>query len=260
MTVRDLLLAPSARLLLAGGGALAVLAVVTLARDNTRPAEVPTLAIEAREPAAAVHEVALEDEVEVEEPEAADPLDSIQAMDSIEDPADFTFAVQIGGTSYIRIARDEDVVVVADRDRAELVHDDFVTSAIAPLPASALPAELRRWRGRRVLVDGTCAATVVAFAEIGRVSGDPHLASPDEDRARVGWTVETAFSSGSTMIAGKLDRPCTGSWGPRRRSPRRGARDRGGRCPARERGEPCVPGVAARRPHRGRLERGPAGR
>jgi len=170
MTVRDLLLAPSARLLLAGGGALTVLAAVTFARDNPRPAEVPTIAIEAREPAAAVHEVALEDEVEVEveEPEAVDPLDSIQTMDSIEDPADFTFAVQVGGTSYGRIARDQDVVVDADRDRAEMVRDDYVTSAIAPLPASALPAELRRWRGRRVLVGGTCAATVVAFAEIGR--------------------------------------------------------------------------------------------
>src|SRR6185503_9300763 len=77
MTVRDLLLAPSARWLLAGGGALAVLAAVTFTRDDARPVEAPTISIEAREPAVAVQEVALEDEVE--EPEPADPLDSIQS-------------------------------------------------------------------------------------------------------------------------------------------------------------------------------------
>ncbi len=184
-----------------------MLAAVTLAPDEIRPAEVPAIAIEASEPAAAVYEAAFEDEVE--EPEAVDPLDSIEAMDPIEDPADFTFTVEIGGTVYLRIG---DAVVDGDRDSAVLVRDDFVTSAIAPLSASALPEELRRWKGRRVLVNGTCEARVVAFAEIGRTSGDAYLASPDEDRAGATWTVETVFSSGSTMIAGELDRDCTGSW------------------------------------------------
>jgi len=210
MTVRDLLLAPAARSLLAGGGVLAVLAAVTLLPEAPRRVEVPALALEAREPAAAVHEVALEEEAP--EPEAAEPLASIRpsrTMDAIEDPADFTFAVEIGGTTYIRLG---DLAVDADRDRAELVQDDYVTSAIAPISAGALPEELRPWRGRRVLVNGTCAARVVGFAEIGRVSGDPYVVSPDEDRAGARWTVETAFSHGRTMIAGALDRDCRGSW------------------------------------------------
>ena len=214
MTTRDLLHAPAARSLLAGGGALAVLAAVTLAPGDVRPAEVPVLALEAREPAPAVHavvyEVALEDEVEAPEaPDPMDPRDSIRAMASIEDPADFTFVVEIGGTTYIRIG---DFAGDADRDDAVLVGDDLVHAAIAPISASALPEELRPWSGRRVLVDGTCAATVIGFAEIGRVSGDAGLASSDEDRATARWTVETAFSSGSTMIAAELDGDCTGSW------------------------------------------------
>lgn len=211
MTVRDLLLVPSARSLLAGGGVLAVLAAVLLAPRAPRPVEGPALALEAREPAAAaVHEVALEDEAP--EPEAAEPLASIrpsQTMDAIEDPADFTFVVEIGGTTYIRIG---DLAVDAERDSARLVQDDYVASAIAPISAGALPEELRSWRGRRVLVNGTCAARVVGFAEIGRVSGDPYVVSPDEDRAGARWTVETAFAHGSTMIAGALDRDCRGSW------------------------------------------------
>jgi len=212
---RDLLLAPCTRSLLAAGGALAVLAAVALAPQGARPVEVPALAIEAREPAApAVHEAASEDEVEQpEEPEPADPLASIREMQPIEDAADFTFVVEIGGETYIRIARDEDIIVEADRDHAQLISEDYVTSALAPLAASALPDELRAWRGRRVLVDGTCAARVVAFAEIGRVSGDPRVASEEDgDRSDARWTVETAFSSGNRMIAGKLDRRCPGSW------------------------------------------------
>ena len=217
MPDRALLLVPSARWLLAGGVLTAVAAIVaaTLARDDARPAEAPALALDAREPVVAVREVAPEaeaPEAEEPEPEEADPLASIQPMDPIEDPADFTFVVEIGGTSYIRIARGEDVGVEGARDDAELYHDDLVTSAVAPLADGELPEELRRWRGRRVLVDGTCAAKVIAFAEIGRVSGDAHVVSADEDRIGAAWTVESAFEHGRTMIAGELDGSCAGSW------------------------------------------------
>ena len=216
MLVRDLLLVPSSRWLFAGGGVLAVLAAVTLARDDAGPTDAPALALEAREPMAAVREVALEDEVEEPEPEpeAADPHASIRPMEPIEDPADFTFVVEIGGTTYIRIARGEDAVIDAERDLAEakLFQGDVVASAVAPFPASALPEELRRWRGRRVLVNGTCAAKVVAFAEIAQASGDPPSESDDGDPTGARWTVETTFASGRTMIAGALDRRCAGSW------------------------------------------------
>ena len=53
---------------------------------------------------------------------------------------------------------------------------------------------------------------MVSFAEIGRVSGDSWAANPDEQPPGTGWTIATAFSYGSTMIAGKLDRRCPGSW------------------------------------------------
>jgi hypothetical protein len=216
MTVRDLLSAPSARSLLLGGGALAAVAAVALAPDPARPDEAPALALGAREPpAAAVHQVALEDEIA--EPTPIDPLDSLQAMEAIADPADFTFTVYIGGTTYIRIASDAEVAVTADRDDAVLTNDDGIAVAIAPISAAGLPEELQRWKGRRVLVGGTCAATVIGFAEIGRISGDPRLARDggDDDHpdpAGATWTAEAAFSHGSTMIAAELDRRCEGSW------------------------------------------------
>ena len=105
MPAADLVLAlPARSLLLASGGALVVLAAVTLSRAAVPTAEEPALAIEAREPVAVsapVREVALEDEVEA--PEAVNPLASIESMGEIEDPADFAFVVEIGGTSYVRL-------------------------------------------------------------------------------------------------------------------------------------------------------------
>ncbi|HWO25977.1 MAG TPA: hypothetical protein VNO30_44925 [Kofleriaceae bacterium] len=211
MTIRDLLHAPSARTLLVGGGALLALAAVTLAGDADPPAEAPAVALVASEPAAMVHEAAAAFEDELAEPEAADPLASIQPMDEIEDPADFAFVVEVGGTTYIRLSN---VVVEADRDEAILVNDDYVTSAVAEIAMDGLPEELVPWKGRRVLVGGTCAATVIGFAEIARVSGDPHVVSDssDEDRLAMRWTVETAFEHGTTMIAAELDRDCPGAW------------------------------------------------
>lgn len=217
MTIRDVLRAPSAGSLLAGGCALVALAAVTLAPAHVRPVEAPVLPplpLLAPEPAVAVHEVAVALEDAAPEPAPADPRDSLRAMASIEDPADFTFVIEVGGTSYLQIG---DFAVAADRDSAELADDGYATAAVAPIAARALPEELQRWKGRQVIVGGTCTATVIGFAEIARVSGDPRLALSEEERITeertdVPWTVERVFSAGSTMIAAELDRHCAGSW------------------------------------------------
>jgi hypothetical protein len=209
MTTRDLLSAPSARSLLVGGGALVALAAVTLAGDAARPVASPVVVLPAREPVAAVREVEVALEAEPSAPAAPAPLAALKPMDLIADPADFAFIVEIGGTTYMSLG---DFVVDADRDDAVLVEDDFATSAIAPVSASPLSEELRPWINRRVLVGGTCAATVIGFAEIGQVSGDPYVLSDDPDRASVRWTVESAFAHGNTMIAAELDGDCSGSW------------------------------------------------
>jgi hypothetical protein len=209
MTVRDLLLTSSTRSLLAAGGALAVFAAVTLARHEPKPVGIPTIAMTTPAPTTSL-EVSLEDEVE--EPEAVDPTETVQSMGEIDDPADFAFVVEVGGTTYVRLAADDDLDVEPKHDRAKLVVDDFVTSAIAPVSARDLPAHLRSWKGRKVLVDGTCEAAVVGFVALARVSGDPLYADDGEGDPRQGWTIDTAFSSGRTIIAGRLDGDCIGSW------------------------------------------------
>jgi hypothetical protein len=173
---------------------------------------VPVFAIDARETAVSVREVA----PEVEAPEAVDPtdpLDTIQPMDAIVDPADFAFVARVGGTAYIELASFGDAEVAADRTNADLLGDGSVAAVIVPLSADVLPESLRPWKGRRVLVNGTCAATVVGFAEVTRVSGDPRFVLPIEGRPdNPTWTLEAVSSSGSTMIAGELEGDCTGSW------------------------------------------------
>lgn len=209
MTVRDLLLTSSTRSVVAAGGALAVLAAVTVARHEPRPQGIPTLAIGAA-PAVAAQHVVFEDEAT--EPEAVDPTESIQSMGEIDDPADFAFVVEVGGATYVRLAADDDLGVEPKHDRAKLVVDDYVTSAISPLSPRDLPERLRSWKGRKLLVDGTCEAKVVGFVALARASGDPRYADDAGGDVDQSWTIDNTISSGRTIIAGRLDGDCIGSW------------------------------------------------
>ena len=78
-----------------------------------------------------------------------------------------------------------------------------------------MPAELRAWAGRTVLVDGVCRARVVGFAEVSRISGEPSNpyhedAEEGDDDEPAAWTIESVTDSG-VMLAAQLD-GCTGSW------------------------------------------------
>ncbi len=132
------------------------------------------------------------------------------------DPRAYGFVVEIGGATYVQLSTDDDEVSAPRTGRAHLAHDDGAFDAYASVAASQLPARLHDWIGKRVMVDGTCAANVVGFAKIARLSGDTAYAGvsgPDADdpHAPNQWTAATVMEHGATMLAAKLDR-CTGTW------------------------------------------------
>jgi len=145
--------------------------------------------------------------------EDVDPIDVDEAMRghaSITDPAEFAMVFAVDGTSYLRLSAEERASV---RGAARLVEHDGVFSVVAPVTTDAMPADLRAWAGRSVLVDGTCRARVVGFAEVSRVSGDAGPSWDYEEDKPVeapAWTIESVSESNVTLAA-KLD-GCTGTW------------------------------------------------
>ena len=172
----------------------------------TRPAAIP--AMFPRLPS-----VDAEPEIEVEIDEEADEETSEEAMRGLaplEDLAELAFVFSVDGVSYVRLSSEERALA---RGSARMIEEDGVYAVVAPVTTAAMPAELRAWAGRSVLVDGVCRARVVGFAEVSRISGDP--ADPyREDMGEGGepatWTIESVTDSG-VVLAAELD-GCTGTW------------------------------------------------
>jgi hypothetical protein len=163
------------------------------------PATSPRLPGEDDEP-----EAEIDEEVEEVEEEA------MRGLASLEDPAEFAFVFSVDGVSYVRLSTEERALA---RGSERLIEEDGVHAVVAPVAIAAMPAELRAWAGRSVLVDGVCRARVVGFAEVSRISGDPpdsYGDDEDEGAAPAKWTIESVTDTG-VVLAAKLD-GCTGTW------------------------------------------------
>ena len=115
------------------------------------------------------------------------------------------------GDTYLRLESDSSATA---HGTPRLTTDGDAEVVIAPVGIGALPADLRAWANREVLVDGVCKARVTGFAEVSRVIGD--ASDPyawDEDGEPIPpepWTVDRVRETG-VMLAAKLD-GCAGTW------------------------------------------------
>jgi hypothetical protein len=167
------------------GGLLGTIAVVTAVPAT--PAVAPTLA------------VATTDEAVRVEPPPARAHEALPAVD-----AAIHFVFTAGGETYVELARLDGA---PRHGTAKLASDDGVYSAIASL--RDVPAEVRAWRGREVIVDSSCRAHVVDVALVARITGDPSYLG--EDDASAEWTAPTVLEHGVPVIAAKLD-GCAGTY------------------------------------------------
>lgn len=205
--------------LLVGAGVAAGLYVMhahgTHAATPPAPQQKATLAIAPRFVAPpSLTTPAYDDETEDGLDDEGEELEEIRGMTPIEDPAELAMVFSVDGTSYVRISYEERAT---SHGRRRMVDDGTTKSVVASVATSALPEELRRWAGRTVLVDGTCRARVVGFAEVSRVAGDPpgtedyYYSAEDERPTELPeWTIEN-ITSENVMLAAQLD-GCTGTW------------------------------------------------
>jgi hypothetical protein len=140
----------------------------------------------------------------IAEPEAAaEPAEHGQLM----------FVFHAGGATYMRLSdlidRDEhdEPIAMPHHGKPKLSTDktDYTVAAVAAVADLDVPEELRSWRGRKVEVDATCQATVVGFAVVSRLVGDPGY----DGQTR--WTASRVMRSGHAVLAARLDR-CIGSF------------------------------------------------
>lgn len=168
------------RLLL--GSVIGSIGAVVMAVGYQSRSEQPPLQIALREPTA----VAL--------PEAESVTREIAPPSEV---GQLAMVFEVGGATYMKLADVEHV----PGDARLVVSDSWVTSAIAPVPADELALTHRAWKGKAVLVDGTCHATVQGFAVISRLVGTPDYAGQDGDA----WTAEGVMKSGDRVLAARLD-------------------------------------------------------
>jgi hypothetical protein len=178
----------------------------TVRRPDTfaAPTPAPMLVSTLEHETADAPELALEDE----EPEV------VRGHAEIEDASEFAMLFEVGGTTYLRLSHE---LRATSHGTPRLIVEGEVYAAVAPVAPSALPTELTAWQGRTVLVDGTCKARVVGFAEVARASGEApgseeYWSLPENERPAEPptWTLETVMAD-DVMLAAKLD-GCSGTW------------------------------------------------
>jgi hypothetical protein len=139
-------------------------------------------------------------------------LEEVRGHAPIEDPAELAFVFSVGGETYLRLS---EVERASARGAARMVDDgEDLLAVVAGVEPHALPAHLRSWVGRDVVVDGECQARVVGFAEVSRVSGPPPRLWDDEEedeREAPDWTAASIVEHGGVTLAARLDR-CEGMW------------------------------------------------
>lgn len=150
------------------------------------------------------------------------PLDdgdgvAVHRMAPLEGPDAFAMVFEVGGVAYVRLADGERATA---RGRARLFEERDAVAVVAGVTTAAMPAHLRDWNGKTVLVDGRCRARVVGFAEVSRVSGDPpgtedyYYAEESERPAELpSWTKQLVVEQ-NVMLAARLDTigDCAGLW------------------------------------------------
>lgn len=177
------------RLIAFGFGCAVVGAAVLLARHAApeRPVGMPTIAIGYTTP------------VTASEPVVAP-----------EDPPPPALSTQVGlvftakGATYMKLASLADGAMPK---HGKPVHstDEYVETAVARVEPEDVAAAHRAWLGKRITVDGTCTATVVGFAVVSRLVGDPGYAGLEEET----WSARSVMEQGAKSLAARLDN-CAG--------------------------------------------------
>jgi hypothetical protein len=133
----------------------------------------------------------------------------------LDGPDEFAMVFSLNGRTYLQLSTDEAADEHKYKPSPRLTAKDDNASVVDTVPLVALPEQFRHWAGRHVVVDGTCEARVVGFAEVSRASGEPPANEWEDDkgewhREEQPWTVEVVTQA-NTVLAAELS-GCTGTW------------------------------------------------
>jgi len=126
------------------------------------------------------------------------------------------FVFQAGGATYMKLAdlrmldEEGDALPIPRHGKLRLSKDHYIDAAIAQVPDRAVPLMHLVWKDRKVKVDNRCEASVVGFAVVSRLVGDPAYADPSDGEGDQ-WSAAGVMKAGHTVLAARLDR-CTGTF------------------------------------------------
>jgi hypothetical protein len=195
------------RVALGAGGALGTAAVVAALVSSA--ASSPQVAAAAPAPPAAPASMALPAAPEVLPEPAPPPAPEVHS-------SQLMFVFQAGGATYMKLAdlrmldEEGEALPIPRHGKLRLSKDHYIDAAIATVPDPAVPAMHLVWKDRKVKVDNGCEASVVGFAVVSRLVGDPAYADPGYSEGDQ-WTATGVMKAGHTVLAARLDR-CTGTF------------------------------------------------
>jgi hypothetical protein len=117
--------------------------------------------------------------------------------------------LDVGKVSYVKLVDLGDGLraePMPKHGKARLVANEGSGAVIEAVADRDVPIAYRGWKDRKVIVDGTCEATVTGFAVVARVAGSPGFAGDDHAET---WNVKDVLEYGNPVLAAQLDK-CTG--------------------------------------------------
>lgn len=186
----SLISAPTSYMLLAAAG-LGAAGLVAIARDAAPPAHPAVTPTPAIVETPAVHET-----LAVREPAIASS------------PSDLHLVFRGGGRTYMQLDMMGDAASLrsARPSMTRSADNEAMYTAIATVDPADAPASARSWLGKRVIVDGTCEATIDGFALVARLEGDTGYAGVEAGE----WTAQLVFDQAPAVLSARLS-ACTGS-------------------------------------------------
>ncbi|MEO8700747.1 MAG: hypothetical protein ABI867_11920 [Kofleriaceae bacterium] len=111
------------------------------------------------------------------------------------------FVFRAGGATYVRLA-DLDDDTLPKHGKLTL-HDDNEAgiSSVASVATADVPAAYRDYLGKHLVVDSACKTTVVGFAVVSRLIGDPGYAGVEAKD----WNAALVLKSGAKVLAARVD-------------------------------------------------------
>lgn len=125
-------------------------------------------------------------------------------------PERLMWIVGAGDRTFVQLAPADEDLPLHNARFTQHEPGEGMQVAVADVRDADVPADLRAWKGKEVIVaDTDCRAHITGFAVYASLSGAPSYAGLADD---AGWNVDAVLHAGEPTLVGVLDGCAAGTW------------------------------------------------